>query len=180
MTQFKAPPLPQAPKPSFSPSPASPGTPENYPFGNEAVHTPDLQNSPDPFEGTIVHKVPLKWLETKKVVFILSGLFLIGLIFGMFFFSSSPAPQPTGMPGVVANPDIKERLHRCGQVDKGTACVLYLVNHTRYDKLAEEFFAEAVKLMEVQRYSVAMVNPKYAKMRIPPGYFAQIKIPNIR
>lgn len=123
------------------------------------------------------------WVLTTKNMFIFVVIVLfVGMLFGSVLFGgSSSAPQQTsGLQGVVANRDITTRLPRCGRTDVGQACVLYIMNHTRYDKLAEEFFNEAVRLTEVQKYSISMVNPKYAKTRIPPGHFAEIKIPNIR
>lgn len=187
MPQFKAPPIPskEPPVPSseqlIKPAFSSPAPQTNYTDSIEMPQPGFEENSV--YDGTIVSKVFPRMLQTKIVALILGGLFVFGMIVGALMFggSSTQSPQQqSGLTGVITNPDIKERLYRCGQVDKGEACVLYIVNHTRYDRIAEDFFDEAVKLTEAQRYSIAMVNPKYAKTRIPPGYFAQIKIPNVR
>lgn len=156
--------------------------PGSIPTGMDVNTTDDM--SDDVYADTIVARVSPSLLKTKTVYAILAGILVLGMILGnmMFGGSSSGGSQKNAAAalGVITNPDIKEHLRRCGQVDKGEACILYIMNHTRYDKIAEDFFDTAVKLMEVQRYSVSMVNPKYAKTRIPPGYFVQLKIPNVR
>lgn len=162
--------------------PADQPAPGTIPTGMD-VNAP-LETDDDIYADTIVGRVSPNLLKTKTVYGILGGILVVGMILGGMFFggsSSGGAPQNAAAAlGVISNPDIKEHLRRCGQVDKGEACILYIMNHNRYDKIAEDFFDEAVKLMEVQRYSVSMVNPKYAKTRIPPGYFVQLKIPNVR
>lgn len=121
------------------------------------------------------------FISSKGILGMLLGVLCLGIIFGSIFFGgSNNAPQPTGLQGVIRNSDVPARFPRCGRIDRGQACVLYIMNSTRYDKLAEDFFPEAVKLTEIQRYSIEMANPKYAKTRIPPGHFAEIKIPNVR
>lgn len=125
--------------------------------------------------------LPATVLKTKTVALVFAVTLLVGVIFGSVMFGGSSAQQQsTGLQGVVPNMDLDRVWPRCGTVEKGQACVLYLMNNTRYDKTAEDFFDEAVRLMEVSRYSISMVNTRYAKQRINPGYFAQIKIPNVR
>ena len=107
--------------------------------------------------------------------------FLCGILIGAMVFTGSSKPQQqVGLSGVVKNTDIRSRTPRCGQIDKGQACVLYIMNNTRYDKIAENFFETALRLTEVPLFSISMANPKYAKRRIPPGAFAEILIPKVR
>ena len=105
-------------------------------------------------------------------------LFLGIILFG----GSSKPPVVQGLQGVVQNPDIRanEKLQRCGRVSETTGCVLYIVNHTRNDRLAEDFIPEAVKLTGRQDFLIRIENPNYVKTRIPPGHFASIKIPRLR
>lgn len=124
--------------------------------------------------------LPPSVITTKSIFVLLLIVCVLGIIIGSVFLGSSSTPQVVGLQGVVPNQDVTTRLPRCGRTDPGQACILYIMNHTRYDKIAENFFDDAVRLTEVQKYSIAMVNPKYAKTRIPPGYFAEIKIPNVR
>ncbi|MBQ6854561.1 MAG: hypothetical protein IJO11_03865 [Alphaproteobacteria bacterium] len=126
--------------------------------------------------------LPATIITTKGFMLVSLIVLIIGMMFGSLLFGggSSPQPQRQGLQGVVRNQDMTTPLRRCGMIDRGEACVLYIMNSTRYDKVAEDFFDEAVKLTEIQKYSISMVNPKYSKTRIPPGYFAEIKIPKIR
>lgn len=141
----------------------------------EMGHNPYVPNFATDFN------LPAGVIKTKGILGIFGVTLIVGMIFGGIFFGGSDnAPRPTGLQGVVRNPDITSEMRRCGLIDKGQACVLYIMNTTRYDKKAEDFFDDAVKLTEIQKFSIQMVNPKYAKTIIPPGRFAQIKIPNVR
>lgn len=124
--------------------------------------------------------LPQSAVSTKSVISMIFLSLLVGLIMGLIFFSGSSQPVQTGLQGVIRNRDITSPLPRCGRIDKGQACVLYIMNSSRYDRLAESFFEEALKLTEVALYSIRMANPKYAKQRIPAGHFVEIKIPNVR
>ena len=118
--------------------------------------------------------------SNKKQVVIAAGVFVIGLLMGAIMFggSSEPsAPAPKGLQGIVSNPDIKEPLKRCGQVEASNPCVLYVMNNYTYEKLAEDFFETAVSVTGRKDRVIRMDNVRYATIRIPPGYFAQIKIP---
>lgn len=121
-------------------------------------------------------------IKTKGYMLVMLCALIIGILFGTMMGggSSQPVQQTGGLKGVVRNKDITSKMPRCGLTEKGQACLLYIMNSTRYDKVAEDFFDEAVKLMGMQKYSISMVNPTYAKDRIPPGYFAEIKIPMMR
>ncbi len=124
--------------------------------------------------------LPPSLLKPKMMGGIFAGIFLFGMLFGALLFGGSSQPQQTGLQGVIANPDIKTKLPRCGRTDNSSACVLYIVNHSTNDKRARDFFDSAVKLTGRQRYAIEIDNPAYANTRIPAGYFAQIKIPSLR
>lgn len=164
---FKAPLPPKAPAPVF--------LPKEHPQETAQKGLYD-----DNFAADM--NLPASVLKTKTIAIIFGVTLVVGMLFGsiMFGSSSNAQQQQPGLQGVVANVDLDRPWPRCGTVEKGQACVLYLMNNTRYDRTAEDFFDEAVRLMEVSRYSISMVNTRYAKQRIGPGYFAQIKIPNVR
>ena len=105
---------------------------------------------------------------------------IVGLMLGGMLFGGSSAPVQQGLGGVTRNPDITQSYPRCGVVAKGYACILYIMNTTRYDRLAESFFDDAKKLTEAPRQNIAWANSKYAKTVIKPGHFVQILIPNLR
>lgn len=167
--EFKAPPVPpKAPAPVFMPK-------------EHPQETAQRGLYDDNFAADL--NLPASVLKTKTMGLIMAGVLLFGIIFGSIFFGGSGDSSPKksgGLQGVVRNMDLDVMLPRCGTVERGQACILYLMNSSRYDKTAEDFFDEAVRLMEVSRYSISMVNTRYAKQLIRPGYFAQIKIPNVR
>ena len=124
-------------------------------------------------------------ITTKGIVLLFVVTLILGMIFGSSIFgSSAPKQAPRGLQGVVNNDDIspqtRKNLRRCGLVVRGQECVLYIMNSTRYDKSAKDFFDDAVRLMGIQRYSIDLVNPRYATRLIPPGRFAEIYIPPLR
>lgn len=125
-------------------------------------------------------KLPLFFISTKGFIITIVIILITGFLFGSLIGGGNNTPPPqatTAMRGVVQNKDINSRMPRCGLVERGQACLLYIMNSTRYDKTAESYFDEAAKLMGVQKYSISIVNPKYAKELIKPGYFVEIKIP---
>lgn len=120
--------------------------------------------------------------ESKRNVIIYLAVFVIGLLLGWLLFGGScdqPAPTPKGLSGVITNSDIKpqEKLKRCGLVSPSSPCVLYVMNHFTHEKLAKDFFETAVRLTGRPEYLIKSDNVLYGTMRIPPGYFAEIKIP---
>lgn len=126
--------------------------------------------------------LPPKVLETKFMLIILGGVLLFGVILGNALFGgkSAASPQQQGLGGVVVNKDISAPLERCGRTDKTAPCVMYIMNASRYDQKAENFFDDIVRLLERSKYAIAIENPQYAQSKIPPGHFAQIKVPVIR
>lgn len=167
--EFRAPPVPpKAPTPVFMP--------KEHPQETVVRGLYD-----DNFAADL--NLPAKVLSTKNMSIIMFCVLVFGMLMGAAFFGGSDAPskkQNTGLQGVVANIDLTNALPRCGIAEKGQACLLYIMNSSRYDKTAEEFFKDAVRLMGVSEYAISMVNTRYAKQRIKPGYIAQIKIPDVR
>ena len=167
---FKAPPVPpKAPTPVFMP--------KEHP---QETQTKGLYD--DNF--CVDFNLPAKFLTTKMMAMVIGGVLLVGVIFGATFFGGSDSgtsqQQQQGLQGIVPNPDLTKRTDRCGIAEKGQACLLYIMNSSRYDKTAEDFFEEAAATMGIGTYAVSMVNVRYAKQRIRPGYIAQIKIPDVR
>lgn len=206
MTDFKAPPPPggfaQAPTPPaapVAPQPEPVAAPEPDPVVTEEqapaepvedVAAPESAPASEPKANAVLEKFQAqkeKIMEkfnalpgNKRQVVVAAGIFVIGLLMGAIMFggsSEAPAPAPKGLQGVVSNPDIKEPLKRCGQVEASSPCVLYVMNSYTYEKLAEDFFETAVAVTRRKDLVIRMDNVRYAAMRIPPGYFAQIKIP---
>ena len=118
--------------------------------------------------------------NSRNLAFVLMGAIIFGILLGAIMFGGSSKPVQTGLQNVVRNQDIRQKLPLCGRVVKGQACVLYIMNATRYDQLAENFFNDALRLTEVPEQKIKWANPKYAKHRIPPGAFAEIFIPSLR
>lgn len=115
--------------------------------------------------------------------YVLGGAFVIGLILGIMMASGGEAaPEaPKCLLAHVPNPDIgNERFPFCGRTATAEPCILYIMNHTRYDKQAEDFFEEAQRLTGRTKYMISIENQVYSKLTIHPGYFAQIKIPSQR
>ena len=116
----------------------------------------------------------------KRQAVLLGAVFAFGLLMGAVMFSSSgetAQPAPQGLQGVISNPDIRTPLKRCGRVDASMPCVLYVMNHATYDKLAKDFFDTAVSVTGRPNFQIGTDNVSYARLKIPPGYFAEIKIP---
>ena len=118
--------------------------------------------------------------NSRNFAFVIMGAIILGILLGAMMFGGSSQPIQQGLQNIVRNPDIRQKLPLCGRTGKGQACVLYIMNTTRYDQLAENFFNVALKLTEVPLRSISWANPKYAKQKIHPGFFAEISIPNIR
>ncbi|MDY6407718.1 MAG: hypothetical protein SPL08_03330, partial [Pseudomonadota bacterium] len=131
--QFQAPPAP--PKaPSFGgPAPA---------FPSVSAHADSAEVPPNNFAAAL--KISPRIFETKFMLAIFGVCIFIGLALGALFFGGSSAPV-VQMPrdairGVIENPDIRQKLTRCGMVPPSSACLVYLVNHTPDDHYAEYFF----------------------------------------
>ena len=113
--------------------------------------------------------------------YVLGGTFLIGLIFGIAMSGGEPAPVATECRlRRVPNPDIQEQFPLCGLTASTEPCILYIMNSTRYEKYAEDDFETAQSLTGRPKMNISVENPVYSKLRIPPGYFSEIKIPSLR
>ena len=140
---------------------------------------PELDWNPDTDENTEEIDAPR---INPKMIAVAVGLLLIGVCIGALLFSSKPEPvRPQGLTNIIQNPDITRALPLCGQVVSETdPCILYIVNHTRFDKKAQDFFQSAADLTGRTRPSIEMENTQYAKTTIPPAYFVKIKVPPFR
>ena len=174
--KFQAPPMP--PKaPAF-------GAPSSS-FGAAAPKAePAKAGDIPPNNFAAALKLSPRIFETKIMAAILAGCLIVGLLLGMAFSGGGSSAPKTVMPqdairGVIGNPDVREKLNRCGMVSATSPCVVYIVNHSRDDHYAEYFFDEAAKLTGRAPYRVRIDNQHYAKSRIPPGYIAKIKIPRL-
>jgi len=185
---FQVPPLPPQ-APSFTPSTELPRT-ETATNSNataQTVATPATVSQPETMEIPVDNfatalKLPVSIYKTKIMMVLLLGAITVGLLFGAMMFGggTAAAPQgPQGLLGVVPNPDIRmgENIGRCGMVSENSPCIVYIVNHSRNDKRAGDFFAEAIRLTGRQEYMVQIENKQYVNALIAPGYIAQIKIP---
>lgn len=161
--QFKVPPVPPR-APSFPAQPAGHTT-----VGANALPADDFATR---------FKLPTRIYQTKIMAGILGGSAVVGLILGaMLFGGSAPAPCPPALAGIVRNPDIRQSLPRCGTVNESDRCAFYIVNHSRNDKLAENFVPEVMKQTGREGYLIQVDNKNYMKTRIPPGYIVQIQVP---
>lgn len=113
--------------------------------------------------------------------YVLGGTFLVGLILGVAMSGGESAPVAPECPlRRVKNPDIQERFPLCGLTSQTEPCILYVMNSTRYEQYAEDYFETAQRLTGRSVPNISVENAIYSKLRIPPGYFAEIKIPSLR
>ena len=178
---FQTPPLPPQ-APAFTPPPAS-ATPAVVRTSEPVQPTPEASGLPaDNLAARF--NLSLNIYKTKTMCLLFAGMLGIGLVLGgMMFGGGSPQrPVSNGLQGVVRNPDIRadEGLKRCGLVSETSPCIVYIMNHSRNDKRAKEFFDEAVKLTGRQRYLIEIENRQYLNMPIERGQIAQIKIPRLQ
>ena len=169
---FQAPPLPPN-APNFSPlkDTAQEKNTAEWPITRETISSDDFATR---------FKLSPNIYQTKIMITILGATLFIGLLLGLMFGGgSTPPPAPTGLQGVVINPDITRPLNRCGTISETESCVVYIVNHSRIERQAEYFFDQAVKLTGRQPYLLKIANKQYATKRIPPGFIAQIQIPSL-
>ena len=121
--------------------------------------------------------------QNKSLLIAFCSIFVFGLLMGSCIFSGGSSSKPVqqamgGLSGVVPNPEPNvSKLSRCGMAERGRPCLIYIVNHSRYEKHAEDFFEEASRLTEITPYSISMDNLQYAKTLIRPGQIAEIKVP---
>ena len=121
--------------------------------------------------------LPPRIMETKVMAAVVAGIVLFGMMMGCMMFGGEETRVVQGLTDVVINPDIQKNLWRCGQIDPNRECVLYIMNAKTYDRLGSDFFQEAQNITGVPKYSIQMINVRYANVLIRPGYIAQIYIP---
>lgn len=121
--------------------------------------------------------LPPKIMETKVMAAVVAGIMVFGMMMGCMMFGGDETRVVQGLTDVVINPDIQKNLWRCGQIDPNRECVLYIMNAKTYDRLGSDFFQEAQNITGVPKYSIQMINVRYANVLIRPGYIAQIYIP---
>lgn len=121
--------------------------------------------------------LPPKIMETKVMAAIVASIMVFGMMMGCMMFGGEEKRVVQGLTDVVINPDIQKNLWRCGQIDPNRECVLYIMNAKTYDRLGSDFFQEAQNITGVPKYSIQMINVRYANVLIRPGYIAQIYIP---
>ena len=205
MTEFKAPPVPPQPynenqsnpvnssaepvvqsNPTDNVAPAptepAPESPVDSQSSQSATNTDALHENLNKLKQKVeILRQQFDTLpQSKRNLILYVSVFVVGLLMGWAFFggSSKPsAPVVKGLQGVVSNPDIKEKLQRCGMVSPSSPCVLYVMNNYHYDKIAKDFFEMAVTLTQRPDFLIQSENVRYGTVRIPPGYFAEIKIP---
>ena len=113
--------------------------------------------------------------------YVLGGAFLVGLILGISMAGGESTPvAPECLLRRTRNPDIQERFPLCGLTSQTEPCILYIMNSTRYEKYAEDYFEEAQRLTGRSIPNISVENAVYAKVPIYPGWFAEIKIPSLR
>lgn len=142
----------------------------------------DIAGNKSLYEGTILEKCGLSpsILEPKKALLGLCGVLLIGIIMGAMLFGGKKQQVIQGLVGVVPNPEIRGRqVGRCGAVDRTLGCVLFMMNASRGDRRARDFYQQASDITGVPQYTIELGNVEYASYQIRPGYIAQIYIPPI-
>ncbi len=147
---------------------------------NAQAQQPDTDN-----KGNISHperdlefldKVPDKYVNKQFFMGSIFFVFLIGIFFGFLFFGGDEAPVNTGLAGVVGNPEVPSGRPRCGMVEYGQGCVLYIVNSNRREINAKELYSLAAQITKVPVYMIETGNLRYNNTLIKPGYIAQINI----
>ncbi len=139
---------------------------------------PQHQPTEQPYhEFSFLSFIPEKYRDKKYFLIAIIAIFLIGLIFGgIFFGGSSSNTKSTGLAGVVANMEVPAGRPRCGMVEYGQGCVLYIVNAQRREINAKELYTLAAQMTKVPVYLIETGNLRYNNTLIKPGYIAQINI----
>ena len=180
-------PMRQTPRPTGVQSHQSGQVPYLNEQAQQSMHS---HHASQPVHQTInaqqanANNIPPFLTTMKGIAIALGGAVMLGLLLGLMMgggSSSQPKTQCSGFEKlVIRNKDITNRMPLCGRTDRGQACLLYIMNTSRYDETAEKFFKKAAELTGMQNYSIQMVNPQYAKQRIPAGHFVEIKIPAMK
>lgn len=182
---FKAPSMPlkgTTPPAGINPAQGAPSVPQ---YQKQASTTPAEANANIPpvrglYDDNFAARfnLPPSVLTTKVMSMIAGGILLFGLILGgMLFGGSGNTQRMQGLDGVVLNPEVPGNRRRCGIAERTQGCVIYLMNPTRRDREARDFYAEASRLTGVPTYTIELGNIEYATSIIRPGWIAQINIP---
>ena len=180
-TTFKVPPPPM-PRGQAGVSMGASGAPKPVAESLKPKLASANGTSRSPYEGTILEKWGLSpsLLEPKKALLTLCGILFIGIVMGAILFGGKKQQVVQGLMGVISNPEIRGRqVGRCGAVDRTLGCILYLMNASRGDKQARDFYQQASDITGLPQYTIELGNVEYASYRIRPGYIAQIYIPPI-
>ena len=127
-------------------------------------------------------RIPPFLLKTKVFVFVLIGVFTLGLLFGLALSGGDKSSKPQqALLGnlLVPNPDIEKGLRRCGVAARTDRCVLYIMNSLRKEVKVSEMFPLAAQLTNIPSYRIQMDNIDYNSTIIKPGQFAQISVPGL-
>ena len=157
----------------------APLPPSGSEFTPQQPKEPEQRPEPHPSQSSA--QEDLKQRILPYLWYVLGGAFAVGLIFGLMMSGGSSEPPQLECPlRHVRNPDIQGKFPLCGRVSRAEPCILYVMNTTQYDKSVEDFYAEVQRQTERSIQLISIENPVYSKYLIPPGAFAQIKIPSLR
>ena len=136
-------------------------------------------------DDNIIEKfqIPEKYLKVKSVMLLLFGCLLLGILIGMFLFSSddsSPKDQQFTIGYIVTNPEVPANRGRCGAVEQSRGCVLYIQNSQRRELDAKDFYPLVEQLSGLNRFQIETANMRYAHKSIKPGYIGQFNIPALK
>ena len=137
----------------------------------------------NPYEGTIVEKwgIGPSILQPAHALISILVILFVGILLGAVLFGGDDQSSvQQGLQGVIPNPEVRGRnIGRCGRVPKTSECIFFIMNASRLDKHAREFYQQVSDLTEVPKYTIELANVEYASYLIRPGYIAQIYVPSI-
>ncbi len=162
-------------KNSFEPHVQAPPLPAGATVADAGAGAPDLNK-----ELEILNKVPEKYRNKKMIYAGLAGVFVVGLLLGAMLFGGSAQIVQSGLQGVVKNPEVPGGRMRCGMVEYGQGCVLYLVNAKRTEVPVKSMYQLAAQMTSTRLYAIESGNLLYSNTTIKPGYIAQINIPPVK
>ena len=125
--------------------------------------------------------LPQKVLSTKFMAILMSGVFFLGLLLGIFMFGGSSGSEPQTaqftIGYIVTNPEVPAGRPRCGAAEQSQGCVLYIQNNKNREIEAKDFYPLVMQLTGMQRFQIETGNMRYAHKSIKPGWIAQFNIP---
>ncbi len=144
-------------------------------FNQQQPKEPEQKPSQPSSVGDVKQKI------VSYLWYVLGGVFFVGLIFGLMMGGGDSTPPPMDCPlKYVRNPDIQANFPLCGRVSRTEPCIFYIMNTMQYDQEVENFYSEVQRQTERSIPLISTENPVYTKYLIPPGAFAQIKVPRKR